>query len=70
MSFNVRRIDKNIVLSKFNNSGIEGVIDLFSNPDALILSDETSTLIHDEIRFNNDDKETRILEYINKIENL
>jgi hypothetical protein len=67
---NMRRIDKNIVLSKFNKSGIKGVIDLFDSPDALILIDEITSLIHDEIRINSDDRETRILEYINKIENL
>lgn len=66
----MRRIDKNIVLSKFNKSGIKGVIDLFDSPDALILIDEITSLIHDEIRINSDDRETRILEYINKIENL
>jgi len=70
MSFNIRTINKERILQKFKESGIEGVIDLFNSPDALIMQDEISAYICQEISIKRDDMNDRILEYINKIENL
>jgi hypothetical protein len=70
MSFNIRTINKERVLHKFKENGIEGVIDLFNSPDALIMQDEISAYICQEISLNGKDMNDRILEYINKIENL
>jgi hypothetical protein len=70
MSFNIRTINKERVLQKFKETGIEGVIDLFNSPDALIMQDEISAYICQEISLNGKDMNDRILEYINKIENL
>ena len=69
MSFNVRTLNQNQVLSKFKTGGIKGVIDLFNAPDALILQDEISALIYQEIALDKDpqEKEIEILKYINKI---
>lgn len=69
MSFNVRTLNQNRVLEKFKTSGIDGVIDLFNSPDALILQDEITAYIYQEIVLDKDpkEKETEILKYINKI---
>jgi hypothetical protein len=69
MSFNVRTLNQNRVLEKFKTSGINGVIDLFNSPDALILQDEITAYIYQEIVLDKDpkEKETEILKYINKI---
>jgi hypothetical protein len=67
MSFNIRTINKERVLQKFKESGIKGVIDLFNSPDALIMQDEISAYIYQEISLNGKDMNDRILEYINKI---
>jgi len=69
MSFNIRTLNQNRVLEKFKTSGINGVIDLFNSPDALILQDEITALIFQEIVLDKDpkEKETEILKYINKI---
>ena len=69
MSFNIRTINKERILQKFKESGIEGVIDLFNSPDALILQDEITAYIYQEIVLDKDpkEKETEILKYINKI---
>lgn len=71
MSFNIRTLNQERVLEKFKTNGINGVIDLFSSPDALILQDEITALIYQEIVLNKDqtEKETEILKYINKIKN-
>jgi hypothetical protein len=69
MSFNVRTVNQERVLSKFKTGGIKGVIDLFNSPDALILQDEITALIFQEITLSKDEqeKEIEILKYINKI---
>ena len=57
MSFNVRTLNQNRVLEKFKTSGIDGVIDLFNSPDALILQDEITAYIYQEIVLDKDPKE-------------
>ena len=70
MSFHTRKINRERILSTYNYNGIKGVIDLFSNPDALTLYDEESSLIYSVIASQKElhEKEEEILKYINKIE--
>lgn len=69
MSFHIRKINKERILKAYEYKSINGVIDLFSNSDALTLYDEESSYIHGILMSSRDlsEKESEIQKYINKI---
>jgi len=47
MGFDKRYLDTDSVLRVYNRDGIEGVLEYYSNPDALIFMDDFSSILND-----------------------
>jgi hypothetical protein len=58
MGFHKRYIDESWVLSAFRADGAEGIYNLFTNPDALILQDNTAKYISVVLDKGKDKKDT------------